>query len=110
MKHLCLSYLHLRSEAVVATIDRKHLSPFLVQIATTITEVSLDAATEDEFLLYGNTPLSGVKSPSDFEVNFQPEFAKTYAYHFSISAKGNKKSRKKMSGVGLRLAFRPLRM
>ena len=24
---------------------------------------------------------------SDFEVNFQPEFAKTCAYHFSISAK-----------------------
>ena len=26
-------------------------------------------------------------TPSDFEVNSHPEFAKTYAYHFSINAK-----------------------
>jgi len=29
----------------------------------------------------------GDLTPSDFEVNFHLQFAKTYAYHFSISAK-----------------------
>jgi len=36
MKLLCLSDLHLRSEAVVAAIDRNRLSPFLAQIAATV--------------------------------------------------------------------------
>lgn len=31
--------------------------------------------------------LEGDLTPSDFEFNFQPRFAKTYANHFSISAK-----------------------
>ena len=48
--------LHFCSEAVVAVIDRQRLSPFLAQIAATVAEVSPDAATEDEFLLYGYTP------------------------------------------------------
>ena len=43
MKLLCLSDLHLRSEAVVDAIDRKQLSPFLGQIAATVAEVSPDA-------------------------------------------------------------------
>ena len=43
MKLLCLSDLHLRSETVVAAIDRKCLSPFLAQIAATVAEVSPDA-------------------------------------------------------------------
>ena len=43
MKLLCLSDLHLRSEAVVAAIDRQRLSPFLAQIAATVAEVSPDA-------------------------------------------------------------------
>ena len=43
MKLLCLSDLHLRSEAVVKAIDRKRLSPFLAQIAATVAEVSPDA-------------------------------------------------------------------
>ena len=43
MKLLCLSDLHLRTEAVVDAIDRQHLSPFLEQIATTVTKVSPDA-------------------------------------------------------------------
>lgn len=43
MNLLCLSDLHLRSEAVVAAIDRKRLSPFLAQIAATVAEVSPDA-------------------------------------------------------------------
>ncbi len=43
MKLLCLSDLHLRSEAVVAAIDRHRLSPFLAQIAATVAEVSTDA-------------------------------------------------------------------
>ena len=42
--------------------------------------------------LKSGNPLSfsdfeGDLTPSDFELNFQPQFAKTYAYHFSISAK-----------------------
>ncbi|MBQ7695049.1 MAG: metallophosphoesterase [Lentisphaeria bacterium] len=44
MKLLCLSDLHLRSEAVVAAIDSKCLSPFLGQVAATVAEVSPDAA------------------------------------------------------------------
>ena len=43
MKLLCLSDLHLRTEAVVDAIDRQHLSPFLEQIATTVIEASPDA-------------------------------------------------------------------
>ena len=43
MKLLCLSDLHLRSEAVVAAIDRNRLSSFLGQIAATVAEVSPDA-------------------------------------------------------------------
>ena len=43
MRLLCLSDLHLRSEAVVAAIDRNRLSPFLGQIAATVAEVSPDA-------------------------------------------------------------------
>ena len=43
MKLLCLSDLHLRSEAVVAAIDRQRLSPFPEQIAATVAEVSPDA-------------------------------------------------------------------
>ena len=43
MKLLCLSDLHLRSDAVVAAIDRKRLSPFLAQIAATVAEFSPDA-------------------------------------------------------------------
>ena len=43
MKLLCLSDLHLRSEAVVAAIDRQRLSPFPEQIAVTVAEVSPDA-------------------------------------------------------------------
>ena len=43
MKILCLSDLHLRSEDVVAAIDRQRLSPFLGQIAATVAEVSPDA-------------------------------------------------------------------
>ena len=47
MKLLCLSDLHLRSEAVVATIDRQQLSPFPAQIAATVAEVSPDAVVRD---------------------------------------------------------------
>ena len=47
---------HFRAEAVAAATDRQRLSPFLAQIAATVAEVSPDAAAEDEFLLYGNTP------------------------------------------------------
>ena len=43
MKLLCLSDLHLNSEAVVDAIDRKVLSPFLAGIATHVCEVSPDA-------------------------------------------------------------------
>ena len=43
MKLLCLSDLHLRSEAVVDAIDRKVLSPFLAGIAAHVCEVSPDA-------------------------------------------------------------------
>ena len=43
MKLLCLSDLHLRSEAVVDAIDRQRLSPFLAQIAAVVAEVSPDA-------------------------------------------------------------------
>ena len=43
MRLLCLSDLHLRSDAVIAAIDRKRLSPFLAQIAATVAEVSPDA-------------------------------------------------------------------
>ncbi len=43
MRLLCLSDLHLRSEAVVAAIDRQRLSPFPAQIAATVAEVSPDA-------------------------------------------------------------------
>ena len=43
MRLLCLSDLHLRSEAVVVAIDRNRLSPFLAQIAATVAEVSPDA-------------------------------------------------------------------
>jgi 3',5'-cyclic AMP phosphodiesterase CpdA len=43
MRLLCLSDLHLRSDAVVAAIDRQRLSPFLAQIAATVAEVSPDA-------------------------------------------------------------------
>lgn len=43
MKLLCLSDLHLRSEAVVKAIDRQLLSSFLAQIAATVAEVSPDA-------------------------------------------------------------------
>ena len=43
MRLLCLSDLHLHSEAVVAAIDRQCLSPFLAQIAATVAEVSPDA-------------------------------------------------------------------
>ena len=42
MKLLCLSDLHLRSEAVVDAIDQHHLSPFLAQIAAVVAEVSPD--------------------------------------------------------------------
>ena len=48
MRLLCLSDLHLRSEAVVDAIDRQHLSPFLAQIAATVAEVSPDAAALPE--------------------------------------------------------------
>ena len=41
MKHLCLSDLHLCSEAVAAAIDRQYLLPFLAQIAVTVAEVLL---------------------------------------------------------------------
>ena len=51
-----MSDLHFCSEAVVDAIDEQRLSPFLVQIAATEAEVSPGAATEDEFLLCGNTP------------------------------------------------------
>ena len=40
MNLLCLSDLHLRSEAVVDAIDRKVLSPFLAGIAARVAEVS----------------------------------------------------------------------
>lgn len=50
MRLLCLSDLHLRSEAVVVVIDRKRLSPFLVQIAATVAEVFPDAV-----VVTGNT-------------------------------------------------------
>jgi len=50
MKLLCLSALHLRSEAVVATIDRQRLSPFLAQIAAAVAEVFPDAV-----VVTGNT-------------------------------------------------------
>lgn len=43
MKLLCVSDLHLRSEAVVAAVDRQRLSPFLAQIAATVADVSPDA-------------------------------------------------------------------
>lgn len=43
MKLLCLSDLHLRFDAVVEAIDRKHLQPFPAQIAATVAEVSPDA-------------------------------------------------------------------
>ena len=43
MNLLCLSDLHLRSEAVVDAIDRKVLSPFLADIAAHVCEVSPDA-------------------------------------------------------------------
>lgn len=43
MKLLCLSDLHLRSEAVVKAIDWQLLSPFLAQIAATVADVSPDA-------------------------------------------------------------------
>ena len=43
MKLLCLSDMHLRSEAGVKAIDRNRLSPFLAQIAATVAEVSPDA-------------------------------------------------------------------
>ena len=43
MHILCLSDLHLRSEAVVDAIDRKVLSPFLAGIAAHVCEVSPDA-------------------------------------------------------------------
>lgn len=46
MRLFCLSDLHLRSEAVVTAIDRQRLSPFLGQIAATVTEVSPDAVVE----------------------------------------------------------------
>ena len=45
MRLLCLSDLHLRSEAVVAAIDRQRLSPFLAQIAATVAETSPDAVS-----------------------------------------------------------------
>ena len=44
MKLLCLSDLHLRSEAVADAVDRHQLSPFLGQIATVVAEASPDAA------------------------------------------------------------------
>ena len=50
MRLLCLSDLHLRSEAVVAAIDRQRLSPFPGQIAATVAEVSSDAV-----VVTGNT-------------------------------------------------------
>ena len=40
MHILCLSDLHLRSEAVVDAIDRKKLSPFLSGVAARVAEVS----------------------------------------------------------------------
>ena len=43
MRLLCLSDLHLHSEAVGAAIDRQHLLPFLTQIAASVAEVSPDA-------------------------------------------------------------------
>ena len=43
MRLLCLSDLHLYSEAEVDVIDRKRLSPFLAQIAATVAGVSPDA-------------------------------------------------------------------
>ena len=43
MKLLCLSDLHLRSDAVAEAIDRNHLLPFPAQIAATAAEVSPDA-------------------------------------------------------------------
>ena len=43
MKLLCLSDLHLSSEAVVDAIDRKVLSPFLAGIAAHVCEFSPDA-------------------------------------------------------------------
>ena len=43
VKLLCLSDLHLRSEAVVDAIDRKVLSPFLAGIVALVCEVSPDA-------------------------------------------------------------------
>ena len=43
MRLLCLSDLHLRSEAVIKAIDRNRLSPFLAQISATVAEVSPDA-------------------------------------------------------------------
>ena len=43
MKLLCLSDLHLRPDAVVEAIDRKHLMPFPAQIAAAVAEVSPDA-------------------------------------------------------------------
>ena len=44
MNLLCLSDLHLRSEAVVDAIDRKKLSPFMAGIAARVAEVFPDAA------------------------------------------------------------------
>ena len=43
MKLFCLSDLHLRPDAVVEAIDRKHLMPFPAQIAAAVAEVSPDA-------------------------------------------------------------------
>jgi len=43
MNLLCLSDLHLRSEAVVDAIDRKKLSPFMAGIAARVADVSPDA-------------------------------------------------------------------
>lgn len=43
MNLLCLSDLHLRSEAVVGAIDRKKLSPFMAGIAARVAEVFPDA-------------------------------------------------------------------
>ena len=53
MKLLCLSDLHLRSDAVVEAIDRKHLQPFPAQITATVAEVSPDAV-----VVTGNTVCS----------------------------------------------------
>ena len=53
MRLLCLSDLHLRSEAVVDAIDRQSLSPFLAQSAATVAKVSPDAV-----VVTGNTVCS----------------------------------------------------